>query len=172
MGPKVLNPNSSVNPRKPTKRLNSLVNPARMLKVEKANSSLSPRVNSKENSLKETSRKKTLKETSKDNQKVPDPKVVMKTKNLTLTEKTSLKKTATLNGTSMVNMKTKKVTTNLPEKKENPKKTLTLKTGKVKTMKTGKVISTRKTTTSTRKTTTSTKKNMKVKDPKKMVTKS
>merc|ERR1712184_16440 len=137
MGPKVLNPNSSVNPRKPTKRLNSLVNPARMLKVEKANSSLSPRVNSKENSLKETSRKKTLKETSKDNQKVPDPKVVMKTKNLTLTEKTSLKKTATLNSTSMVNMKTnlnmvlimkmmvnmttKKVTTNLPEKKENPK---------------------------------------------------
>merc|ERR1712184_149511 len=72
----------------------------------------------------------------------------------------------------MVNMTTKKVTTNLPEKKENPKKTLTLKTGKVKTMKTGKVISTRKTTTSTRKTTTSTKKNMKVKDPKKMVTKS
>merc|ERR1712184_63615 len=39
-------------------------------------------------------------------------------------------------------------------------------------MKTGKVNSTRKTTTSTRKTTTSTKKNMKVKDPKKMVTKS
>merc|ERR1712110_888168 len=41
--PKVLNPNSSVNPRKPTKRLNFSVNPARMLRVEKANSSESPK---------------------------------------------------------------------------------------------------------------------------------
>merc|ERR1712184_119654 len=40
--PKVLNPNSS-NPRKPRKRLNSSVNPARMLRVEKANSSESPK---------------------------------------------------------------------------------------------------------------------------------